>query len=97
MGNATLHAWAEHEGGKFSAATTINGETTRIVWHGGEYIELLAGGDDSAPAFHVWNVWDYERSEPSFPRNFPSFRSYVRERLLDSDECDEITQIRANS
>lgn len=62
-------------------------------WHGGEYIELgsyLTNGEWHA--HDVFNVWDYERSEPRIPRTLAGLEDYLDKRLAPMDTLENITR-----
>ena len=55
----------------------------RAVWHGGQYIELFTGDDDSAK--DVINVWDYQTNSPRIATNAEAMAKCVREWLWEME------------
>jgi hypothetical protein len=63
-------------------------------WSGGEYIELGSYDptNDEWAAYDVFNVWDYERSEPRIPRTLAGLEDYLEKRLAPMDTLENITR-----
>jgi hypothetical protein len=60
------------------------GDTT-FKWQGGAYIEIF-NFNETTP-WNVFNVWDYEKDEPTIERSLVGLISYVDERI------EELSQI----
>lgn len=63
-------------------------EHVEFVWHGGPYIEYGTGG----VIVDCWNVWDYERDEPTVKVGPLAFAAYVLDRLGDESEIDVVVR-----
>lgn len=61
-------------------------------WSGGEYIELGYLTNGEWRALDVFNVWDYERSEPRIPRTLAGLEDYLDKRLAPMDTLEDIVR-----
>jgi hypothetical protein len=54
-------------------------ENLVFSWSGGAYIEIFNEGSETP--IDIFNVWDYEKDEPTIERSMRGLVSYVDERM----------------
>jgi hypothetical protein len=60
-----------------------------FVWHGGAYIEIFIGDEESP--IDAYNVWDYQTDKPTIEPTLDGFTKCVDSRIAESQEfADEI-------